>query len=241
MTFFDLTHPHYETDYAEELANPIQIVEDVRLPGLICSKCGETWAGDRRLYFPIEDAHLLQRLSGPPLPELEWSKLVADVRANLGLPADFALMPGDILGVPTAELMHNEIPDLVHPFPGQIVVRSAVVDTLRRAEVTGWRPVRLNVRWSKRIRQPGIEPPELYELLVTDHMWREGVDQASITVCEHCGRTIFPAWRPITESRWDGSDFFNVDNNPNMVFVTERVCILLEKEKFTNWVCIPVE
>jgi hypothetical protein len=242
MQFYEFTHPAYGTDRAQQMANPLQTVDEVWLPGLICSVCGETWAGSRRLYLPVIEPNLLRRLGGLPLPEVEWRDLAQAVRKHVNLPEDFLLMPGDALGTPTIELLSTSISDFMHPFSGQIIARGSVINVLQRERLTGFNAIQVHAYWSSRIQKqnPSLQTPELYELLVTGHVWREGVDKEAITVCKHCGRTIFPSWRPITESRWDGSDFFNVDMNPNMVFVTEKTCQVLAENQITNFACVPV-
>jgi hypothetical protein len=82
----------------------------------------------------------------------------------------------------------------------------------------------------------------LYELVVTGRPSRVGMDIERITVCLRCRRTLFPDPQRLVvdESRWDGSDFFNVDLNPNIVLVTERVCETLIRHRFTNVACVPV-
>lgn len=84
--------------------------------------------------------------------------------------------------------------------------------------------------------------PELWELYVTGKAWRVGMDAARITACRGCKRLTFPEpnYFTVDESRWDRTDFFNLDLNPNMVFVTERVAQALAASPFTNWRCLPV-
>jgi hypothetical protein len=242
MIFSKLTHPYYVTDQAESAANPIQPVRAIWLPGIICDECGSTWAGSRRLYLPIADTTLWRRLRGAPLPKDEWEELADTVHTTVGLPYDFDLKPGDVLGSPVAELLSSDIPDFLHPFPGQLIVRASVVDVLRDAELTGFQPVRVEARWGNRVSPHPAEAPVLYELVVTGSAWRVGSDRYYITACKHCGRAVFPNpdWLIVDEDRWDKSDFFHVDDNPNIVLVTERVCAVLAQYRFTNYACVPV-
>ncbi len=240
MQFFRLTHPDYKADQAHDKTNPVKISTGICLPGIICSECGQTWAGSRRLYLPVSDPSLRARLRPAPLREAEWMALAQDVRKALNLPEDFLLWPGDDLGTPIAELKSEKIYHFLHPFPGQLIVRVSVVDALTQAGLTGFRPLRLQVRWSAKKREQSADPPILYELVITGAAWRMESNLERITVCKHCGRTEFPRWTPIDESRWDGSDLFNIDQNPNMVFVTERACELFAEHHFTNYVCAPV-
>lgn len=238
MQFYQLMHPNYETDYDDAKANPIQMIQETQLPGIICPDCG-IWSGSRRLYLHFNGVTKSQLHSTQPLPQSEWLKLARNVRIESNLPDEFLLEPGDILGQPRARLMHDEIPDFMHPFPGQLIVRSSVVAALQKAKLTGFSPVRVDVHWNQKIGPPSREVPELYELIVSGKAWRIDVDEKAIITCQICGRTIFPYpnfW-VVDEKRWDGTDFFNVDTNPNIVFVTASVCEVLEQEHFSNYMC----
>lgn len=242
MQFYELTHPDYETDHDHAAANRIQMEQDVFLPGMICPACGP-WAGGRRLYLPVGDAGIRDQLGGKPVPPHQWTKLAQGVRAAARLSDSFLLGPGDILGTPRAELLSDTIPDFVHPFPGQLVVRDVVVTALKEARLTGFEPIRVEVRWSKGfIRPRPTALPVLYELVVTGEAWRVDMDGSQIQLCEHCGRTGFPhpEWLVVDPSRWDGTDFLNVDRNPNIVLVTQRACTTLARAHFSNYQCIPV-
>ncbi len=95
------------------------------------------------------------------------------------------------------------------------------------------------VRWSPRLRGSLGAVPELYEAKVTGTSWRVGVDREQIVACAACGRIVFLQRGAIgiDEGRWSGADFFNPDENPNIVLVTERVCRLLAAHNFTNYAC----
>jgi hypothetical protein len=139
-------------------------------------------------------------------------------------------------------LLDERLSDFLHPFPGQLIVQAPVVDALREAKLTGYRPIRVDVRWRHRLHLSAAELPTLYELVVVGKAWRIGMDEQRITACSVCGRMRFPdpKYLAVDESRWDGSDFFHVDNNPNIILVTKRVCVLLDEHQFTNYACIPV-
>jgi hypothetical protein len=245
LRFLDLTHPYYQTDQADNAANPIRQVDHVGLPGIVCSACGSTWAGSRRLYVPLQDAalrHKLRDRGGWPLPDTEWRQLAQEVHAATSLAADFMLMPGDKLEAPIFEVTKAKLHDFLHPFPGTLVVKKAVVDVLHNAGLTGWKPVRAQVRWGGRAKQSSDPTPELYVLHVVGAAWRIGMDRERITVCTECGRP-----KPVVgligvdEARWDGSDFFHADLNPNIVVVTDKVNAVLSEHGFTNFACVERE
>jgi hypothetical protein len=84
--------------------------------------------------------------------------------------------------------------------------------------------------------------PRLWELNVNGRAFRAGSTLDTLVVCHHCGITKFPNPQDLTVdvARWDGSDFFNLDMNPNMLFVTERVRALFLRERFSNCEFQPV-
>lgn len=239
MQVHELTHPPYATEREGDRCNPVTLARDTYLPGVHCDRCGQTWSGSRRTYLPIADPALRAHLSGPPLPWAEWRALAEAVRQHVGLPEEALLWPGDVLGAPTAVLHSASVPDFLHPAPGQLIVREPVAVALQDAGVTGVHAVPVKVGWAD-ARPHNDVPPALYELVVTGVAWRRGVSAARIIQCEQCRRTIFPPPydREVDATRWDGSDFFHVDRNPNIVLVTPRVCALLASNGFTNWRCV---
>lgn len=239
--FFKFTYPAYETDYEHDRANPAQVIKEVSLPGQICPVCG-VWSGSRRIYLTITDTKLCDQLSVGPLPLPQWIELAEKVRVATGLPKDFELKPGDVLGNPKIVLQHIDVPDFLHLFPGQIIVKGVVLESLQRINCSGFRAVRAEVHYSKDLELPLQEPPEIYELVVTGSAWREGMDKDKIVVCDVCGRTkfLYPEWLAVDQDTWDGSDFFHLDMNPNIVIVTERVCAIFQEHRFTNYACKPI-
>ncbi len=247
MQFYELTHPPYETDYDYNKANPIRMKAALYIPGVICPVCmGETgggWASSNRIRVKVpKKSTLRQYLMGQSLPLEQWREFVVTLRSALKIPSWMPVAPGAQIGQPKGELLSEQLPDMMHPFPGQLIVQARVVEALKEARLTGFQPVRVEVQWGKTVKSPRGEPPALYELLVTGTAWRVGMDLESITVCKECERITFPHpdWLVVDESRWDGSDFFHVDRNPNIVLVTERVCRVLARHRFTNYHCVPL-
>jgi hypothetical protein len=239
MLFFELTHPEYETDADDEAANPVQVVEEVAMPGIICPACGP-WAGSRRLYLPVDDPRLRRCLARPPLPVQEWLELAGEVRRALALPDDVRLLPGDVLGSPAVELLRAAVPDFLHPFPGRVVVKAAVVRALADRGLTGYRPIEASVR-ARSSAAAAQALPRLFELLIRGEAWSVGQNRQAVIACEACGRTAPGHAEPssIDEGRWDGSDFFTANGNPNVVYVTEAVCRAVSEYGFSNVVCRP--
>jgi hypothetical protein len=245
MSFYDLTKPNYETDREDDQANSIRMVRELALPALICPGRGP-WIGSRRLYLRVKDQELVQKLSSKPrvpLPEQEWHALAQEVHQHLNLPEDFELRPGDVLGEPRAELLAMPLNDFLHPFPGQIIMTRKVLDALQDAQLTGFRAERVHVTLKTKRHQVNHALPELYELVVTGRAWRVGMDLDALRHPECPGRFLFPkpAYLVVDRQRWDGADFFNVDLNPNIVLVTQRVRRIIEEHRFTNVRCIPIQ
>lgn len=245
MEFCRLTHPRYRSDQAHSRANPIQMLTDsLYVPGMACPACanetGGAWASSGRVRVEVHmDSPLRSELKGISLPPEAWRDYAERLRRNLQVPSWMPIVPGAELGMPKAEVRQRDLLDFLHPFPGQIIVRARVVDALLAARLSGFQPIRVHTQWAKQLKVLDGEPPELYELFVTGSGWRSGITLEAITVCQRCGRTIFPASSQlvIDESRWDGSDFFHIDQNPNIVIVTARVREVLVRGQFTNWEC----
>lgn len=243
MHFYRLTHPEYTTDHAADVANPIRMVNEFYVPGIVCSVCGESWASSDRVRVPVPmTSDLRTHLMGKVLSEKEWYSFAAKLRHELSIPSWMRVTPGAQIGLPKGELYSCEVPDLMHPFPGQIIARSQVIRALAKEQVSGFYPVQVQTTWAERIRRKDAETPGLYELLIMGNAWHTGKDTCNTTVCTRCGRTSVPSTTclDIDIDRWDGSDFFHVDQNTNIVLVTERVCTLFAEYEFTNFRCISV-
>ena len=231
------------TDRQASIASPLQQVDHIGMPGLECSSCHNTWAGSRRLYLPVDDPALAKRLKNTwPIPTAEWLALAIVVRKSLGLPSDFLLRPGDGFGIPVFELRSSRLSDIMHPFPGQTIVTEEVAESLRASDLTGYRLIECHTRWSaamKRKLPPDQAAPPLFELAVEGKAWRKGKFPMDAIDCQQCGRANFPdpSYLEIDLERYDASDFFHTDLNPNRVMVTERVCTFLAEHDFQNYLC----
>jgi hypothetical protein len=240
MRFFDLTHPYYESDQEDSKHNPVRIQVKYAIPGIKCRVCGEQWASSDRVRIVLSAPESL--FNFPDILPAEDCFATIQKCAEILNVSPVVLSPGAQIGPPQGEILKDKLDDFIHPFPGQIWVKPAVVDALHSINASGIRFVKVEAFWSNKLKGILKKKPELWELVVTGHAWRVGMDIDKITVCKCCGRKIFPEPEVIEvdEARWDGSDFFNVDCNPNIVIVTERVCEALAKCKFTNYKCIPV-
>jgi hypothetical protein len=161
------------------------------MPGVHCSICGSTWAGNRKLYLHLPVSPLWSQMTGGVLDELEWETLADQVRDTAQLPNGFDIYPGDKLGIPTYEIRRPRLNDFTHPFPGTILVKSKVVEILTGAGVTGFKPVLVRHQFSSKVKV--AEDVALYALKIEGEAWHPGVNRQSIETCTHCGRTKPPA------------------------------------------------
>ncbi len=199
------------------------------IPGIICSACGATWAGCGRPYWDIPN--YVPDKEGP-IPDTEWNLLIAQLKQDGRLGSEIEVRPGDQIGGPSVVAVSPSWREVELPFPGQFIVNEDVANHLRSSSLSGFRILRAKVSWLESKVPPNkrfsLEEKPMYEINVTGTAWRVGVDLEQITLCNVCKRKTFPPFGSekeimIDESRWDGSDFFNIDRNPNIVFVTERV------------------
>jgi hypothetical protein len=251
--FFRLTHPPYEDDFQNEKLNPVWIESPYNIPGIVCPVCGPM-GFSARLRIPLPSQDVLDEFRDMRhLPLNQWLAERSRWAEMLNLCAD-QLTPGASLGPPCGLLKGMPTSDVIHP-SGELWVRTHVMNKLKEISCTG-------VEYAKAsfVYRPGdIEAfcegvvvdyeqvdeaslPEYWEVTVTGTAWREGQSEETVRVCHLCGRTEFPSPHRlrVDESRWDGSDFFNVDRNTRIVFVTDRVCKALEKLGASNYHCKPL-
>lgn len=246
MRFFRFTHPDYATDREFAVANPGISELDKQLPGIICEHCGQRWGSSSRIRIGDElsrsiDAYLLSIEDPDVVTVQEWERISKDLSHITGLPEE-TLEPGVEYGAPVGVLKRADIADILHPFPGTIWITARVAEALGNAELIGADFVPVRLKPVKRVAATPGNLPELWEIIITGKAWRRGMDLERITVCKVCKRTEFPEPEQleVDESRWDGSDFFHLDLNPNIVLVTERVLDVLNQGQFSNFRCIPL-
>lgn len=252
-TFFRLTHPPYEDDFQDEKLNPVWITSPYNIPGIVCPVCGPMGFSSR-LRIPLPPQDILREFSGMQhLPLTQWMVDQSRWAEMLNVRPD-QITPGASIGPPCGLLKGMPTADVLHP-SGELWVRTHVMNKLKEINCTG-------VEYAKAlfIYRPddaesfceGVvvdyEPidmarlSEYWEITVTGTAWREGQSEKTIRVCDLCGRTEFPSPHSlrVDESRWDGSDFFNVDRNTRIVLVTGRVCKALEELGASNYYCKPI-
>lgn len=229
MQFYKLTHPTYITDDQFEFRNPVSTASQLRLPGIECPVCGR-WASSNRLrvgvpagaqpFGPQEFVTPAQWMLGRE----GWARL-------LGVSAD-ELAPRAEVGPPMGQCTSEIAEDVVHPMPGIVWVRRSVREAMNPLTGVSFADVQLD----------GECDAHLAELVIHGRAWRRGSTTESLQLCHVCGRTGFPNPRDLSvdEARWDGSDFITVDDNPNIVIVTERVALVLDAHRFSNVAVEPI-
>ncbi|RIH90484.1 hypothetical protein Mterra_00370 [Calidithermus terrae] len=229
MHYFRLCPPLYESDLQRSRQNPLEVIDEFSIPGIKCDSCGQIWAGSRKLYLPLAEAvrksGLAKQLRPGVLQDSDWHRLIEDLRAVMGLPEDYQFWPGDALGRPILKLNRIDVPhDVLFPWTGEVVVSERVLNLLREADLKGFIAIEPSVRLPKKLELEGGTIPRLFVLRVVGHGWREGSNLEDMVVCKRCGRRKHPPKisSRIDVSRWDGSDFFNLDLNPNEVYVTDK-------------------
>lgn len=229
MYYFRLCPPLYESDAQRSRQNPIEVVDEFSVPGIKCGSCGQVWAGSRKLYLPLTEAirrsELAKRLKPGVLRDSDWHQAIGELRVAMGLPEDYQFWPGDVLGRPTLKLSRiDALHDIIFPWTGEIVVSERVLNLLREANLKGFIAVEPSIKLPKKLGVEGGATPRLFVLRVVGHGWREGSNLEDIVVCKRCGRWKQPpkSSSRIDVSRWDGSDFFNLDLNPYEVYVTSQ-------------------
>lgn len=136
----------------------------------------------------------------------------------------------------------SELADFSRTAQG-ILVRQSVVDHLREARTSGWRPGCVRV---ERASSLGKHDTTYYELVIIGHT-RGYANQVALEIeaeCEECGRRVFfypKEGLVVPELCWDGSDIFVIDDLPGIYVVTEGFRQVVEKHQHTGVEFIPID
>lgn len=228
MTLFQLTTPSYRSDHEFVRRNPVELIAEYNVPGIICDACG-VWASYARLRI-ARKSHLEEFEGLRYLPAPEWHRSRRRWAQLLKIDPD-DLSPGAILGTPTGRCKSAIREDVVHPFPypGVIWVNDRVRTAFAKARLTGLSMMKVDL-------SPSRCRKDLWELVAHGRVSRKGATKKRSSVCQICGRPKFgtPKNLVINARSWDGSDFSVLDENDNIMVVSERVATLIAKNEFTN-------
>jgi hypothetical protein len=227
MKFFKFTIPEYRTDSEESHSNPIELGPMTQLPGIDCPDCGP-WASSARILTAIPLDETFNLLNGTSFVNIyTWRAKQSEWAKILKLP-ESELAPGASIGQPQGIAKAELVGNVLHAFPGVVWVSLEVKEFFELQGFQGLSFFEVHMTPSQEMKY--------FELGISGVAHRLGSSEKSLVACENCGRKIFPTPRTLNvdEASWDGSDFFHVDWNPNLIIVTERVQKVVIQRGFTN-------
>jgi hypothetical protein len=232
MLFFKLTHPVYASDQDANNRNPILSWASHRIPGILCDICGP-WSSSSRLRVPLPS--VANEFIGVNFLSVKDWKEASDRWANL-LKIDKTLLePGAVIGQPMGKCIFTPTEDVVHPMPGQIWISDRVRKVFERENFSG-------VTFAEVYLTPKCETTSFSELVAQGRARRSISTINNIQICDVCGRRNFPSPNNLIldTTSWDRSDFFLLDNNPNILVVSKRVVDVLNSNGFSNVIATPI-
>ena len=240
MLFYRLSHPKYRTDREYDKFNSIRTIENFHIPSIVCENCG-IWASSDRIRTKLDDSKLEEFREICFLEAKDWYELRPRWAEILEI-EESVISPGAAISRPEATIFEEGFPDVLHPFPGQMIVRELVFKILSKYDLTGVDCFPVISNWGDGLDTFADNPPKLWELIVSGVAWRQGVDEYSIIACPICKRTDYPN-KPllIDQTKWDRQDFFHIDCNSNMVVVTDKVRVLFGSFGISNVAFFPCE
>jgi uncharacterized protein CXXCG len=230
MRFFKLTSSKVFSGGTATAQECVRVKVSFRLPGLVCPNCG-TWSSSQRLRVTVPEGLLADVNQVSFLPVEEWLRRRTFWAGALRVPAE-QLLPGAQLGPPQGEILSDCTEDFLHPFPGDVWVIASVAHSLKDAGFKGLDLARVKLVGKSRLGRA----PELFAIVPTGRAWRQGSTKEALLLCDICKRQGFP--NPnilvVDRERWDGTDCFILDENPNMIFVTERIRDFIVSHGYSN-------
>jgi hypothetical protein len=126
---------------------------------------------------------------------------------------------------------------------GGILARRSVLEQLREARISGWRPGRVSVEKAESLSE---QDTEYDEMVVIGHTrgYSERVVLEIDSECKECGRRayVYPKQGLLVPREcWDGSDVFLIDELPGLYVVTEAFREQIEKHQYTGAEFVPVD
>jgi uncharacterized protein CXXCG len=235
MKFFRLKDPGYASDTALARANPVVLEPQALLPSIDCDCC-DLWSTIESIRLSF-DALTLDRFRDIRILERDrWMEERPGWARSLGV-AEEQLRPGIKLGLPRGRLTGPLMEEVVHPFPGYIWVGERAHELLMKSGLTG-----MELLPAELVSPSEYGAPLLWEIGVRGVGWRVGTSEEDLVECNACGKRQFPNPKTLTvdAERWDGSDFFRLDRNHGMTFVTERVRDFFQTHHLGNVLFQPV-
>lgn len=239
MKFFELTYPDYSTDAMASKANPIEVSFRYGIPSVICPVCG-TWGGSGALFPKVEENRLADFKEIQFLELEEWTAQRKSWADKLGL-RESDIRPATNLGLPDV-IARREIRDreVWFEYNAPIYMGQSLAESLESSGLSGFELQRIDgqIKAGKRGKRPAVRKPyTLWRVLILGRAWSKGMDDEAIKVCKLCGRSK-PHKGPWVVERWDGSDTFCLDRNPNRMFGTERWAAWMRENKVENYALV---
>lgn len=243
--FYRLSKPDFYSEREDKKQNPVTMYRYFSLPGVYCDACNNYWASSDKLRADEGTAEKARQCMAQidkylMKDERSWHiddfyRAVHEVSNITGI-SETVLSPGLVMGLPIAEVSREITEDVVHPFSGVFWVNSRTKQAFETAGISGIHFVRVHAQWTRKPHLVTDSELELWEIVVTGHAWRPGSTIESLTDCTKCGRMDFPNPKRLVPdpARWDRTDVFHVDRNPNIVLVTQKVVDVLEQHKISN-------
>lgn len=128
--------------------------------------------------------------------------------------------------------INNKVGDFLWTFLSETIVSDRVADLLSDNKITGYD--------LKEVEVINLASPlKLWELKVIGDGGEAHNDSGIklIEKCEYCSKVRYSPYKNgiiININNWDGSDIFCIVGYPRHILVTERVKVLLEKNKITG-------
>ena len=131
-------------------------------------------------------------------------------------------------------LPRKDVQDFVWTWYSECLIQDRVLKLFREHDLTGYEVKPVNARFKARTAE---EPPRLWEVIVTG--WG-GVapEESGVRLRENCPACGYLDYGGpvdysllISETQWDGSDFFIVWPFPRIIFVTDRVAGIITRHE----------
>ena len=215
------------SDY-DDVLNNILLHDLNLLPGVFCPVCSETWSSFDRIRVKLpRDPHIRKMVNIPPVDLDVFQNYASIVSSSLSIPI-IRITPGCEIGLPNASINKPYSIDIIELFSGIFWVNQNVKELVEHHNLTGIRFVNVTISDCN-------QSHKIYEIDVFGAAWRVGSTPQNIIICKNFSRKTFHKTKDVIDTdHWDGSDFFCVDQNPNILFVTERVCDIFDKYHLRN-------
>lgn len=171
-----------------------------------------------------------------------WSKGITDFEQIICPEHKGHMRGGKRVGNLFVDIKSKKQADIYMTSYSEWLLSDKVVDVFRKYDITGYE--------LKPVEVCNVELPyKLWEMVVTG--WagvapeKSGIKLKPEECCQYCNKLrytglINPEYL-IDENQWDGSDIFMVWPLPKFVFITEKVVNIINKEKLTGCLYIPLE